>query len=144
MHRPYHRLAAIKNSPYAPQRQHALIYPMQMNDVSLLKFRSLCDVDACIGYRHRKEVLAAEEIVQPYHKPFVDEAPRFSEPAANSRHIEVVGIFLNHQHLGLNTIVDKGFGEPACCNGRPTRSLACIDNKDSHYIYYSSFVCAQL
>ena len=60
MHGPNYGFVAFKDFPNPFQRQHALVYPAEMYDVSLLEFPCLCNVGAGIGDIYEEEVVAFE------------------------------------------------------------------------------------
>ena len=58
VHRPDHGFTASQDLLDAVQRKHALIDPVQMNDVCLLKLPQFGDIGACAGDVDIKEMLA--------------------------------------------------------------------------------------
>ena len=58
VHGPHHRLATLQDAAYAAEGEHALIDPMQVDDVGLTELPQLSDVDACIGNVNVEQVLA--------------------------------------------------------------------------------------
>ena len=57
VHCPHHRLTAFQYFPYVSERKHALVYPVQMDNVSPLKLRQRRYVGAAIGNVYLKKMV---------------------------------------------------------------------------------------
>ena len=60
VHGPYHTLAAKQYLADVLQRQHALIDPVQMDNVGFLEFRQVGDVCATVGYVDIEQMVALQ------------------------------------------------------------------------------------
>ena len=81
MHGPYHSLAAVDDFPYVFQREKALVYPSEMNHVSLLKLRQLRDVKACVGHVKIKKMVTLEMQMIIHAPTFPQETKTLEESA---------------------------------------------------------------
>ena len=60
MHGPYYGFPGIKNLTDSSQRKHALVDPVQVNDISLLELTQTSYISAAIGNINLKKMLALE------------------------------------------------------------------------------------
>ena len=58
VHGPHHGFPAVEHLLDALEREHALVDPMQVNDIGLLELPQPGDVEARVGDVDLKEVLA--------------------------------------------------------------------------------------
>ena len=132
MHGPHHRLPAFKDSADTLQRQHTLIDPMQMDDISLLKLTGLGDICTCIGYIDIKQMLSAE-VETPEHTPaFPKERPPEAPLLRQGRHADLVGLLVTYQHHGLRTIVLQCLHQTVGSQCGSSGLLTRIHNQYSH------------
>ena len=138
---PYHGLARGQYLLKPLQRQHPLIYPMQVDDVRFAELRQAGNVGATVGNGDGKEVLPAETILPPDDKPLPQEVPPQPPRSGQGHGSDMVGLFVAHQHFGLHSVVVQGFGQPIGCHGSTTGTLGCIDNENSHGSMLQLFGC---
>ena len=72
MHRPNNRFAGGDDLLNIVQGQHALIDPMQVNDICLFENRKPGDIEPRIGNGYPKKILPAEKIICPNNETFPD------------------------------------------------------------------------
>ena len=75
MHCPYHTFAALKNFADILQRQHALVDPMQVDDVGFLEFWQSGDVCTAVGDVYLEQMVALQVQMQPDTETFPHEMP---------------------------------------------------------------------
>ena len=128
VHRPYHRLSRVEYLADILQREHALVYPVQMDDVCLLEFGQLCDVGACVGGVYLPQMAAVQPQMEIYRQSFPQEievvAPRLGQTA----HRDVLCLLVAHQHLGFYAAVVERFHQPARSHSRSASPLARVDD----------------
>ena len=132
VHSPNHGFAGLQNLTDALQRQHALVHPVQVDDVSLLELRQLGDVRAAIGNVDLEEMLAAQVQACPDNKTFPEEVPPAGTLSAQGTDRQTVALLVAYQHLRLGTVVVQRLHQPARCHGSTPRPLARIDNQYPH------------
>ena len=133
VHRPHDRLAALEDFLKTTQREQALIHPMQMDDVGLLKLWRVGDVDSRVGYRHLEKILATKAVVQLDDKAFPVETPLFLQLAPSTGHYgDVVGLLVTHHHLGLHTVVVQCVAQTRGRHGSTACALTCVHYQYSH------------
>lgn len=74
---PYDGFAGINDAPDVGERQHPLVYPMQMNHIGLCEFRQGTDIGTGIGYINGKKVVLLKTVGFPDDNPFPNELPYF-------------------------------------------------------------------
>ena len=132
MHGPYHRFTTIQYFANALQRQHALVHPVQMDDVGLLEFLQLCDVGTTVGNVHLKQVFAVQVQPEPHDEPFPQESQLHSLLSGHRCYRQAVCLLVAHQHLGLHTVVVQCLHEPTGSHRSATRPFTCINYEYSH------------
>ena len=132
VHRPHHRLAATQYLTDATQGEHTLIDPVEVDDVGLLEFTQAGDVGTRIGNIHLKEMSALKAEPTEDDQPLPKKAPAIHGRLRKTDHRQGVGILIAHQHLGLDTIINKCHHQTVCSYSCPTRPVACIDDQYSH------------
>ena len=75
VHGPYHSLVGVKNLPYAFQREHSLVYPVQVYDICLAELPQSGDVRAGVGNVYLEEVVFAEMGMEKDHEALPKETP---------------------------------------------------------------------
>ena len=105
---------------------------MQMDDIRSLKLCELCDICACVGNVHLKEVFPAEAVGDKDAQAFPQKFERLCPVVSNRKHSEVVGLFVAHKHLDLDTILFQGFHQSIGSNCSTSDTLRCINDEDSH------------
>lgn len=75
VHGPYHGFARCKDFLDVLQRQHSLVYPVEMNDIRLLELRKRGNIRTCIGDVHGKDILLFEAVGFPYDDTLPYEFP---------------------------------------------------------------------
>ena len=78
---------------------------MQVDDVGLLEFGQGADVGAGIGYVDGKEVVLLEVVGAPDDHALPKELDQFPPRPLQLDHADLVGLFVPHQHLGLDAVV---------------------------------------
>ena len=135
VHRPYYRLARQQDAPYVLQRQHALVHPVQMDDVGFLKFGQTRDVGAAVGDVHLKHTGILEMHVQPDDQPLPKEMPLRPPPSGHATDRQPVGFLLTHQHAGLHPVITQRLHQPVGCHGSTAGALTGIDNQNFHTLF---------
>ena len=114
------------------EREHALVHPVQVDDVRLLEFRQLRDVDARVGDVHLEQVVPLEAVGFPDDEAFPDEAPHVEPRGGQLHDIRGVGLPVAHEHLYLYAAVLQCFHQATCRNRRTARLFRGVDDKYSH------------
>jgi hypothetical protein len=128
VHGPHHWLARLKDALDIAKRQHALIYPVEVNDVSLLKLRNLGDVCAGIGYVDTEKVLlVAKSVGSPDAEALPQESPQL-HPLESSKgnNRELVRLFVTDQHLCLYSFALERFHQTVAGHCSAAYALRCI------------------
>ena len=93
VHRPDNRFAGGDDLLNIVQGQHALIDPMQVNDICLFENRKPGDIEPRIGNGYPKKILPAEKIICPNNETFPDKRelslPRLTDSLPSLRKITV-------------------------------------------------------
>ena len=132
VHRPHNGFSCIQYLANTFQRQHALINPVQMDDICLLKLWQLCDVCTTVGDIHLKQVLTVKVEPQPHDKTLPKEIELHPLLTWHCCYGQSVCLLVAHQHLRLHTIVVQRLHQPAGSYCSATRPFACIDYEYSH------------
>ena len=136
VHRPHHGFL-LDDLTDILQRQHALVDPMQVDHVSLLKLGQAGDIRAAIGDVHFEEAFLLQVHRQPDTEALPQEMPLLAPGVLQPYHRQLVGALLFHQHLGLHTVVVQCDHQSVGGHGGATRILTCIDDQDSHFLILS-------
>ena len=132
MHRPHHWLAGVENLADVAQREHALVHPVQVDDIGFLELRQTGDIGADVGNVNLEEVLP-QEVQAPEHRPALPkEVPLLPQRLRQSYHCDVIALLVAHQHLGLLAVVVQRVLQPVGSQCRPSRHLTRIDNQYPH------------
>ncbi len=75
VHSPYYRLATFKNLADSIQREHPLINPVQMNDVSLFKLSETGNIRASICQVDLKKMFSRESAMEEDHNTLPKKMP---------------------------------------------------------------------
>ncbi len=114
------------------QRQHSLIHPMQMDDISLTKLWKTRDIGSAVGNIQFKEMLALQLEMQPYHQTLPQEVPPEAPCLRQCTHGQLLCLLVAHQHFRLDTVIVQGFHQAVGSYSGSARPLTCIDNEYSH------------
>ena len=137
VHCPYHGLARGQYLFDILQGEHALVDPVQVDDVGLAEFGQGGDVRPRVGNVYGKEVVLLEAVGFPDDDAFPYELPHHPPVAAQGHDRDVVGLLVAHQQLGLDAVVLQGFCQAAGGYGGSADSFGCIDKQDSHFVEWS-------
>ena len=132
VHGPYHRFTRSENLADDFKRKHALVDPMQMDEVGLFELWQAGDVVTCIGNIYTKEPFASEVAVNPDNDTFPHEFPYLFPATAKGYGRDAVSLLIAHQHFGLDAMAFQRFGQSACCDGSPSGTFGGVDNQYSH------------
>ena len=120
VHRPDHGFARAQNLADGADGEHALIDPMEVDDVGLLELRQAGDVRTGIGKVDLKEMTTGEMEPTIDDEAFPEEMPveqrRFGQGYDSKR----VAEFVAHQHLRLDPVVVEGHHQTVGCDGSTT------------------------
>ena len=105
VHRPYHPFPTGQYLADVLEREHALVDPVQVDDIRLLELTQSGDICPAIGDIHVEEVLAAQVEAQPDTKTFPEEMPLLSDGGAEGDHRQLVALLVAYQHLRLDPVV---------------------------------------
>ena len=141
VHGPYYGFPAFEDLADGTQREHALINPVQMDDVGFLEFRQTCYVVARIGDVDVEEMLFGEAHVPEDAPTLPQEMPLSEDGTGHLGHGDRLCLLIAHQHLGLNSIVVKGIHQTVGCYCGATGLLACIYYEYSHRLLVFIFDC---
>lgn len=125
MERPYDGLSGTYDLAYAFQREHTLINPMQMDDISLFKHFQPGDVGSCIGHVDVEKMPTGEVKMKEKTQPLPQEMPKHEPAAAGGHHRGVVGVLVADEHRSLDAVAVQGLGQPSCCKGCTACPFAC-------------------
>ena len=128
VHGPHHGLAALHDLFYVTQRQHALVYPRQVNEVGLAKLGQRRYVGSRVGDIDSKEIVLGEMKMTEDGEPFPEEPPPLEPLVRQPHHRQLVGGFVYHQHLSLHAVVLQSLHQSVGSNSCSTCALACVDN----------------
>ena len=132
MHGPYHSLVGVKNLPYAFQREHSLVYPVQVYDICLAELPQSGDVRAGVGNVYLEEVVFAEMGMEKDHEALPKETPLSPESLWQPHYCDIVRDLVADKHLRFHAVVvqriQKSVGGNSCASCLFTR----IDYKYSH------------
>ena len=132
VHCPHNRLSRSKNLSQARKRQHTLINPGKVNDISFLKLAKMRHIHTCIGYIYFKQMFPCE-VKMPENAPsFPQESPPRTQFLPDTRHGYTAGSLVTHEHFGLYPIIVEGIYQPIGGHCGATGILACIDYQNSH------------
>ena len=132
VHRPYDRFARLQYLADVLQRQHALIYPMQVDDVRLLEFGQGGDVRACVGYVDGKQVMLLETVGAPYHNAFPNESPHHAPIVLQGHNGNLLRLFVTNQQFGFYAVILQGIHQAAGGYGGAAHAFGGIYQQDSH------------
>ena len=137
VHGPYHRFSALQNASDAAQREHALIDPLQVDDVGLLELPQSGDVGTGIRHVNLKETFPGEMEMAEQAPAFPEEVQALQPAVGKGYDGRVVAEFLAHQHLRLYAIALQRLHQTVGGNGGTTRFFARIYNQDFHFLFLS-------
>ena len=126
VHGPYHGLAAAQYLSDARERQHALVYPVQVYKVGLLELPQPGYVGSGVGYVYIEQMLSAKVQMAENHKALPQEVPLLHGRLRQLDHGKGVGILIAHKHLCLYAVVVQSLHQPVGCNCRTACPLAGI------------------
>ena len=104
VHCPHHFFAGGKDFADFIQRQHSLIYPVEVDDIGFYKFRMFGNGNAGIGNGNIEQVFARKAVAEKNSSAFPNEIPFVSGFTANLYHILIVRVFISHQHLHIFSV----------------------------------------
>ena len=133
VHGPHHRLAALHYLSDVSQRQHALVYPVEMHHVSPLELRKRRYVRSAVCDVYLEKMIFREPQMIVYAPSFPQKVPAGAHPAGHFRHGDAVGLLVTHKHLCLLAAVDERLQQSSCGNRRSSGTLACIYNQYIHF-----------
>ena len=132
VHGPHDGFAAFEYLPQHGERQHALIDPVQVDDVGLPEDRQSGDVAAGVGDVEFEEMFLAEMQMGEDAQPFPQEMPP-QPPIPLERYYRAVGgLPATYQHTRFNSMKIQGSGESLGGKGSPTCLFTRIDDKYPH------------
>ena len=117
---PDHALAAAHNFAHSIERNHALVDPVEVDDVCLLEGCGAGYVDACIGDVHLPEPRAPEAATGQDCEAFHE----FRQLVAYLDDGGVVALLVAHYHPCLNAVLVEGIHEAVRSNGAAAASFA--------------------
>ena len=132
VHGPHHGFARVEYLADVFQREHALVHPVQVDDVCLLEFGQRGDVVARVGNVHGKEVLAAEAVGCPNDHAFPYKLPHHAPTGFQRHYGALAGLLVAHQHLGLDALRLEGFHQPVGGYGGSADAFGSVDEDYSH------------
>jgi len=144
VHRPHYGFMTVENPVYVLYREHALVYPVQMYNVSLAKLTGLRDVGAGICDVNLEEVVAFEMQSAINNETFPQEVPFLSPCFRHLSHGDIVGHLVSYEHFCLYPVIVKRLLQSVGGNCRPTCIFACVYNQHSHDYCPFLFISAKL
>ena len=109
VHGPHDGFARCQDFLDIFQGEHTLVYPVEVDDVGLLKLRQGGDVAAGIGYVDGKKVTLLEVVGLPDDDTFPYEFPHQAPVLLESHHGDLFGLLVAHQHLGFDAAILERF-----------------------------------
>ena len=128
VHRPDNRFAGGDDLLNIVQRQHALIDPMQVNDICLFENRKPGDIEPRIGNGYPKKILPAEKIICPNNETFPDKRELSLPRLTDGMYFIGVARFVQYQHPGVYSGTVERFHQTVCCDSRTAHSFGSIDD----------------
>mgnify|MGYP007069845091 CR=1 FL=1 len=133
VHSPYNGLAAINDSSDAFQRKHALINPMQVDDISFPKRWKFRDVRSGIGDVYLEQSLSLKTKMEEYRESFPKEVQSMAFGRRQFRYVGIAGLAFAHQHAGFCTVAVQCFHQPMSGQCGSATLLCCTDDKYTHH-----------
>ena len=130
MHGPYYGFPGIKNLTDSSQRKHALVDPVQVNDISLLELTQTSYISAAIGNINLKKMLALEMQTTEDNQALPKEIPAEPYRWRQSDDSQRIALLVAHQHTSLYPVIVQGFHQTIGCHRGPTRPFTGIDNQN--------------
>ena len=138
MHGPHHGLTAAQNAAYVLQREHALVYPSQMDDIGLAVFGEMRNVAARIGKVDLEEMVAVE-MKMPKHAPTLPkETTLLAQTVLQPHHSDLRRQLVAYKHLCLHAVVVERSHKPVGSHRSPARILACVHYQYSHVAQFEA------
>ena len=128
VHGPYYRLAAAQYLADGAEREHALVYPIEVYHVGLLELGQAGYVGACVGYIYLEEVPTLKVQVEEYGETFPQKVEPGEPTVRQLHHGDLVGLLLGYEHLCLDTVVVECLHKSVGCYCCATRLFASVDN----------------
>ena len=116
VHRPHDRLTGVEYSADAVQRKHALVYPLQVNNVSFLEITCMSNVDTGIGNVYLKKMLTTEVQVEENTQPFPKERPLSQPRMTNRRNGYLICFLVTNKHASLHAVIVQRIHQPVGSN----------------------------
>ena len=130
--RPDDRFGALEYLLQVAERQHALVDPVEVDDVGLTECPCAGDVETGVGDGDGKEVPAVEAVAEGDDEPFPQEAHTLLPATADADDMRAVaGAVQDHQRR-LDPIVTESLGEPSGSDRRTAHGLGCADKEYFH------------
>lgn len=127
VHGPHHPLARTDNAFHVAERKHALIHPMEMNDIGTAELRQLRDVSPKTSVVDIEKPVPRKAVGQKYLQPFRRKPEALEKPVRKRRHPRTVGLPVAHEEMGLNVVAAEGTQQTTGGNGRPAHSFGGVD-----------------
>ena len=146
MQRPDDALAALQDAGDAVQRQHALVYPVQVDDVCLLELLGAGDVDAHIGNVCLPQTRPPESAAWQDGQAFQELRYLVAYPANRNG----VGLLVAHHELRLHAVGIESIQKTTGCNGTSTATFTCTYEQHLHafftflFFYFFTFLLFHL
>ena len=132
VHGPDDGFAAPQYLPDILEREHALIDPVQVDDIGFFELPETGDVCAGVGDIHLEEMLPREMQTAENDKPLPKEMPSQQGRTRQLCHRQTIRLLITHQHLSLDTVVVQRLHQTAGSYSGTTRSLTRVYNQYSH------------
>ena len=129
---PHDRLTAMKYTLQVLHTQEALIYPMKVNDVCLLKNTQLCYICTGTSYIYTPQPTTREAIGNENAKPLPNEVQPATPTACSTQCERVILRCFCNQHTNLHAMTPENTNKPTGGNCCTARLLRCIYYKDLH------------
>ena len=132
VHSPHHGLATAQDAADAVERQHALVNPVQVNHIGLLKLAQTRDVGSRVGKVYVEEVLAREMQTDEDVEPLLEEMPVATGRLGKADHGQRVALLVANEHASLHAMVVQRHHQTVGSYRSTTRPLTCIYYQYSH------------
>ena len=114
------------------EREHALVYPVECDDVGFAYPGMSGDVTSRVGQRHLEKVTAIETVTCHYAQSLKGEVDKSSSLSAVLCHGGVVGALVQHEHASVDSCVTQGMHEPSRHYRGTSERVAVVDDYDLH------------
>ena len=132
VHGPYHPFPHSAYPAYFPERQHALIDPIEHHHIGLPHKRMLRQRQAVGSNRHRKKILAGKAIRSKNSGMLRQKGYLFPQAACSYMHAIIIAGFMHHKHRYILAHCHQSLEQTHAHNRGSATAIAMVYN---HYLH---------